>query len=191
MKMEKLSKAEIENGLAKIFAVFSEILFNPNPDTVAVYRECADAFNLFSQELAFNGAPFEPITFNDNFFKDFARLFYGVGNETLGLTHAYWSEGGVSVAGYNTGVAFDLYLQEGLKNATNLPEDHLAVETAFLAKLLSENRTASAISFVEKEILAWWPTFISRLSRETQNMDIVHFFDAINSALLLTLCLKE
>ena len=122
-------------------------------------------------------------TFNEEFDRDAAKLFYGVGDTTIGMTHSFWAGGLITVTGKNTHEAFKTYLSRGLQNTSNLPDDHLAVELAFLGHLLAEDKIDEAQQFVKNEILAWWPTAEQNIDSKTQNAGIKAFFASVTTAL--------
>ena len=123
------------------------------------------------------------VTFNEEFDRDAAKLFYGVGDTTIGMTHSFWAGGLITVTGKNTHEAFKTYLSRGLQNTSNLPDDHLAVELAFLGHLLAEDKIDEAQQFVKNEILAWWPTAEQNIDSKTQNAGIKAFFASVTTAL--------
>lgn len=69
------------------------------------------------------------------------------------MTHSFWAGGLITVTGKNTHEAFKTYLSRGLQNTSNLPDDHLAVELAFLGHLLAEDKIDEAQQFVKMRSL--------------------------------------
>lgn len=185
MNHTEITREETAEFLSKILTIQSEILANPTAETCSLYPSAEQAFNALSEALGYSGEPFPNIAFSDDFNRSFAKLFYGVGEKTLGLTHSFWTEGGLSTAGAGTGNAFAIYRKEGLGNATSLPDDHLAVELAFIAKLLSENKIKEAVDFTVKEVLSWWPNALLGILRASSSEDLNKFFKSINSSLLM------
>ena len=153
MNYTEISREECSEALAKIITVLSEII------------------------------RFNEVTFNEEFDRDAAKLFYGVGDTTIGMTHSFWAGGLITVTGKNTHEAFKTYLSRGLQNTSNLPDDHLAVELAFLGHLLAEDKIDEAQQFVKNEILAWWPTAEQNIDSKTQNAGIKAFFASVTTAL--------
>lgn len=158
MNYTEISREECSEALAKIITVLSEIILDPHENKTSVYPKAAEAFNGIADEVGFGGPRFNEVTFNEEFDRDAAKLFYGVGDTTIGMTHSFWAGGLITVTGKNTHEAFKTYLSRGLQNTSNLPDDHLAVELAFLGHLLAEDKIDEAQQFVKNEILAWWPT---------------------------------
>lgn len=185
MDHTEVSREETAEILSKILTIQSEILANPTAETCSLYTSAEQAFNALSEALDCSGDLFPDIAFSEDFNRSFAKLFYGIGEKTLGLTHSYWTEGGLSTAGAGTGNAFAIYRKEGVGNATSLPDDHLAVELAFLAKLLSENKIKEAVNFTEKEVLSWWPSALLGILRASSCEEQNKFFKSVNSSLLM------
>ena len=173
MDYTEISREECSEALAKIITVLSEIILDPHENKTSVYPKAAEAFNSIAGE----------VTFNEDFDRDAAKLFYGVGETTIGMTHSFWAGGLITVTGQNTHEAFKTYLSKGLQNTSNLPDDHLAVELAFLGHLLAEDKIEEAQQFVKNEILAWWPTAEQNIDSKTQNADTKAFFASVTAAL--------
>ena len=185
MNHSEITREETAEFLSKILTIQSEILANPTAETCSLYPSAEQAFNALSEALGCSGEPFPNIAFSEDFNRSFAKLFYGICKKTLGLTHSFWTEGGLSTAGTGTRNAFAIYRKEGLGNATSLPDDHLAVELAFIAKLLSENKIREAVDFTLKEVLSWWPYALLGILRASSSEDLNKFFKSINSSLLM------
>ena len=181
MNYIEISREECSEALAKIITVLSEIILDPHENKTSVYPKAAEAFNGIADEVGFGGPRFNEVTFNEEF--DAAKLFYGVGDTTIGMTHSFWAGGLITVTGKNTHEAFKTYLSRGLQNTSNLPDDHLAVELAFLGHLLAEDKIDEAQQFVKNEILAWWPTAEQNIDSKTQNAGIKAFFASVTTAL--------
>lgn len=150
MNYIEISREECSEALAKIITVLSEIILDPHENKTSVYPKAAEAFNGIADEVGFGGPRFNEVTFNEEFDRDAAKLFYGVGDTTIGMTHSFWAGGLITVTGKNTHEAFKTYLSRGLQNTSNLPDDHLAVELAFLGHLLAEDKIDEAQQFVKK-----------------------------------------
>ena len=183
MNYQEISREECSEALAKIITVLSEIILDPHENKTSVYPKAAEAFNGIADEVGFGGPCFNEVTFNEEFDRDAAKLFYGVGDTTIGMTHSFWAGGLITVTGKNTHEAFKTYLSRGLQNTSNLPDDHLAVELAFLGHLLAEDKIDEAQQFVKNEILAWWPTAEQNIDSKTQNAGIKAFFASVTTAL--------
>ena len=183
MDYTEISREECSEALAKIITVLSEIILDPHENKTSVYPKAAEAFNGIADEVGFGGPRFNEVTFNEEFDRDAAKLFYGVGDTTIGMTHSFWAGGLITVTGKNTHEAFKTYLSRGLQNTSNLPDDHLAVELAFLGHLLAEDKIEEAQQFVKNEILAWWPTAEQNIDSKTQNADTKAFFASVTAAL--------
>lgn len=182
MNYQEITREECSEALAKIITVLSEIILDPHENKTSVYPKAAEAFNGIADEVGFTGR-FSTVTFNEDFDRDAAKLFYGVGDTTIGMTHSFWAGGLITVTGQNTHEAFKTYLNKGLQNTSNLPDDHLAVELAFLGHLLAEDKIDEAQQFVKTEILVWWPTAEQNIDSKTQNADIKAFFASVTAAL--------
>lgn len=182
MNYQEITREECSEALAKIVTVLSEIILDPHENKTSVYPKAAEAFNGIADEVGFTGR-FSTVTFNEDFDRDAAKLFYGVGDTTIGMTHSFWAGGLITVTGQNTHEAFKTYLNKGLQNTSNLPDDHLAVELAFLGHLLAEDKIDEAQQFVKTEILVWWPTAEQNIDSKTQNADIKAFFASVTAAL--------
>lgn len=183
MNYTEISREECSEALAKIITVLSEIILDPHENKTSVYPKAAEAFNGIADEVGFGGPRFNEVTFNEEFDRDAAKLFYGVGDTTISMTHSFWAGGLITVTGKNTHEAFKTYLSRGLQNTSNLPDDHLAVELAFLGHLLAEDKIDEAQQFVKNEILAWWPTAEQNIDSKTQNAGIKTFFASVTTAL--------
>lgn len=153
MNYQEITREECSEALAKIITVLSEIILDPHENKTSVYPKAAEAFNSIADEVGFNGSRFGNVAFNEDFDRDAAKLFYGVGDTTIGMTHSFWAGGLITVTGKNTHEAFKTYLSKGLQNTSNLPDDHIAVELAFLGHLLAEDKIEEAQQFVKNEIL--------------------------------------
>lgn len=182
MNYQEITREECSEALAKIITVLSEIILDPHENKTSVYPKAAEAFNGIADEVGFTGR-FSTVTFNEDFDRDAAKLFYGVGDTTIGMTHSFWAGGLITVTGQNTHEAFKTYLNKGLQNTSNLPDDHLAVELAFLGHLLAEDKIDEAQQFVKTEIIVWWPTAEQNIDSKTQNADIKAFFASVTAAL--------
>ena len=182
MNYQEITREECSEALAKIITVLSEIILDPHENKTSVYPKAAEAFNGIADEVGFTGR-FSTVTFNEDFDRDAAKLFYGVGDTTIGMTHSFWAGGLITVTGQNTHEAFKTYLNKGLQNTSNLSDDHLAVELAFLGHLLAEDKIDEAQQFVKTEILVWWPTAEQNIDSKTQNADIKAFFASVTAAL--------
>lgn len=183
MNYQEITREECSEALAKIITVLSEIILDPHENKTSVYPKAAEAFNSIADEVGFNGSRFGNVAFNEDFDRDAAKLFYGVGDTTIGMTHSFWAGGLITVTGKNTHEAFKTYLSKGLQNTSNLPDDHIAVELAFLGHLLAEDKIEEAQQFVKNEILAWWPTAEQNIDSKTQNSGIKAFFASVTAAL--------
>ena len=183
MNYQEITREECSEALAKIITVLSEIILDPHENKTSVYPKAAEAFNSIADEVGFNGSRFGNVAFNEGFDRDAAKLFYGVGDTTIGMTHSFWAGGLITVTGKNTHEAFKTYLSKGLQNTSNLPDDHIAVELAFLGHLLAEDKIEEAQQFVKSEILAWWPTAEQNIDSKTQNSGIKAFFASVTAAL--------
>ena len=173
MNYQEITREECSEALAKIITVLSEIILDPHENKTSVYPKAAEAFNSIADEVGFDGPRFG----------DAAKLFYGVGDTTIGMTHSFWAGGLITVTGKNTHEAFKTYLSKGLQNTSNLPDDHIAVELAFLGHLLAEDKIEEAQQFVKNDILAWWPTAEQNIDSKTQNSGIKAFFASVTAAL--------
>lgn len=182
MDYTEISREECSEALAKIITVLSEIILDPHENKTSVYPKAAEAFNSIADEVGFDGPRFGEVTFNEDFDRDAAKLFYGVGDTTIGMTHSFWAGGLITVTGQNTHEAFKTYLSKGLQNTSNLPDDHLAVELAFLGHLLAEDKIEEAQQFVKmKSCLR--PTAEQNIDSKTQNADTKAFFASVTAAL--------
>ena len=165
-EFQEITREECSEALAKIITVLSEIILDPHENKTSVYPKAAEAFNSIADEVGFNGSRFGNVAFNEDFDRDAAKLFYGVGDTTIGMTHSFWAGGLITVTGKNTHEAFKTspastvlltsaksYLSKGLQNTSNLPDDHIAVELAFLGHLLAEDKIEEAQQFVKNESL--------------------------------------
>lgn len=183
MNFNEITKEECAEALAKIVTVLSEIILDPEESKTSLYPKAEEAFNAIAEEVGYEGAQFGKVSFDENFQREAAKLFYGVGNTTIGLTHSFWAEGLKAVAGENTHSAFKTYLSNGLKNATNQPDDHICVELAFLGHLLAENKIEDAKQFAKDEILSWWPTAEINIDNHTNDENVKTFFASVTAAL--------
>ena len=113
MNYQEITREECSEALAKIITVLSEIILDPHENKTSVYPKAAEAFNSIADEVGFDGPRFGEVTFNEDFDRDAAKLFYGVGDTTIGMTHSFWAGGLITVTGQNTHEAFKTYLSRG------------------------------------------------------------------------------
>ena len=99
MDYTEISREECSEALAKIITVLSEIILDPHENKTSVYPKAAEAFNSIADEVGFDGPRFGEVTFNEDFDRDAAKLFYGVGDTTIGMTHSFWAGGLITVTG--------------------------------------------------------------------------------------------
>ena len=92
MDYTEISREECSEALAKIITVLSEIILDPHENKTSVYPKAAEAFNSIADEVGFDGPRFGEVTFNEDFDRDAAKLFYGVGDTTIGMTHSFWDK---------------------------------------------------------------------------------------------------
>lgn len=183
MNYQAITREECSDALGKIFNVLSRIILNPQDSSNSDYSKAAQAFNALADEGGFTGDRFLEINFDENYHRDAAKLFYGVGETTIGLTHSFWSGGLITVTGEKTHEAFKVYQSKGLRNTSNLPDDHIVVELDFLSCLLGEGKVEEAQQYVGKEILAWWPTAEENIDEKSGNQEIKDFFASVSTAL--------
>lgn len=184
MDYTEISREECAEALSKIITVLSEIILDQHDYKTSLYPKAQDAFNTISKATLFNKARWASVDFNEAFHQEAAKLFYGISDHTLGLTASFWASGLVSLAGKNTMDAYQTYRQNSLMNSSNLPDDHIAVELAFLGHLLARGKITEAKSFAHNNILNWWPTALKNIEARTQNKDIQNFFLAVNASLI-------
>ena len=100
MNYTEISREECSEALAKIITVLSEIILDPHENKTSVYPKAAEAFNGIADEVGFGGPRFNEVTFNEEFDRDAAKLFYGVGDTTIGMTHSFWAGGLITAVSY-------------------------------------------------------------------------------------------
>ena len=176
MDYQEITREDCAEAMARILMVLSRIVLEPQGNS-SDYEKAQIAFNAFAEGVDYSGAVFKEVVFDEEFEREFAKLFYGVGDTTIGLTHSFWSGGLIAVAGEKT------YHDSGLSNTSTLPDDHLAIELTFLSHLLAQNKVKEAQGFASEEILQWWRTAQENINNKTQNGSIKNFFAAVTSAL--------
>lgn len=184
MDYTEISQGECAEALAKIVTVLSEIILDQHDYKTSLYPKALEAFNTISKATGFNKALWVPVNFNEAFHQEAAKLFYGVSEQTIGLTASFWAEGLIAVAGKQTMETYQTYRENSLMNSSNLPDDHLAVELAFLGHLLAEDKISEAKIFAQNNILNWWPSALKNIEARTENRDIKNFFLAVNASLM-------
>lgn len=107
---------------------------------------------------------------NEALERDFAKRFYGVGDETFALTQSAWTENPLLLTGRATTEVLAIYRRHNLlpqNDSTSLPSDHLGLMLGFLAALAQserpEDRAAEASFFLE-HIACWWPEAQARIA---------------------------
>ncbi len=182
MDYQEITREDCAEAMARILMVLSRIVLEPQGNS-SDYEKAQIAFNAFAEGVDYSGAVFKEVVFDEEFEREFAKLFYGVGDTTIGLTHSFWSGGLIAVAGEKTREAFKTYRDSGLSNTSTLPEDHLAIELTFLSHLLVQNKVKEAQGFASEEVLQWWRTAQENINNKTPNGSIKNFFASVTSAL--------
>lgn len=122
-------------------------------------------------------------TFGESFQKEFARLFYGVGEDTISLSSSFWLDAKDLLCQETALRVSRLYAESGLGNHSNMPPDSLSVEVGFLGHLIAHKEFGNAKTFLEREILSWWPLVMKKISKESRNEEVLKFFESIDEVL--------
>ena len=183
MNYSEFSQEDCAQAMSKIFVALSQILLNPTSDSSELFINAKVAFNAVADEVEFGGARFKPVDFNDDYLRNTASLFYGVGDKTFGLTASFWITGAAAVASSETHEIYQIFAESGLANTSTLPEDHLAVELCFVSHLLQSNKISEAKNFITDKIDFWWLKAEKHLATVTNDHNIKNFFTAISTSL--------
>lgn len=177
MKDLELSNKELRVAFNTILGLMTGLIFEPDESKNSSYER---AVNVYNQLVDIHYPQIASVNIDKNFLKDWARLFYGVNDSCIGMTHSYWTEGGKSLVGNNTQTTYQAYKTKGLKNNTTLPDDHLIVEMSFLSSLIEQDRNSEAQTFLQNEILVWFPSLVAKVKKQSTNKDIHNFFNNLD-----------
>lgn len=115
--------------------------------------------------------------------KEWAKLFYGVGEETISLCQSAWTSGSHLNCQEPCLAAREAYRAAGVAATAkdNLPEDHVSVMLGFLAYLIESKRDTKA--FVQAHFGPWLDDLSEAMRAHTENKPIRLIWAAFDSFL--------
>jgi len=174
--MDSVSTRDLLRARQFCYGFFASFFLDPRhtPDSQAWQNAArlvdeleAIAFDQTSVDVT---APPYPAT-HDQLEAEFARLFYGVGEHTIALAESCWdSDLRLHCQGAFHSVR-DFYANHARATADELalPDDHLAVELAFMHELARAEASASTQhEFLSRHLARWAPLACDEIERHAQ-----------------------
>ena len=154
-----------------VFDALSGLFIRPEDEgTVRRYQSALSAAAALAAELGTDSKPFEhalvtpkpkPVELE----REYARLFLGVGAETVPLCESAWTSPQQILCQEAQLECRKAYLEAGLETAglLGVPEDHLGMQLGFMAVLILKEDTAGAAKFFAEHPARWLPGFAEAL----------------------------
>ena len=154
-----------------VFDTLSALFIRPEgEDTLQRYKEMLPAAAALAAELGTDSKPFEralvtPKPKAVELEREYAKLFLGVGTETVPLSESAWTSPQQILCQEAQLECRKAYLDAGLETAglLGVPEDHLGMELGFMAVLILKEDTEGAARFFAAHPAKWLPGFAEAL----------------------------